>query len=173
VSNPWGLVLLAAVAALASLVVLHRLLRPLAPTLPYRRIDSLLTPAERAFYEVLQGVVGDDLHLFVKVRLADLVALPRTVDNRQAHLSRIASKHIDFVLCERRTVAPVLAVELDDSSHQAGPRRQRDALVNDVLQAAGLPLLRVPVKRSYVPDEVAALVGGARKRPTRKASSRR
>lgn len=172
-SNHVGLVILAAVAALAGLGVLHLLLRPRAPGVPYRRSESLLTPAERSFYEVLRGVVGDDVHLFAKVRLADLVWLPHALDNRQAHLNRITSKHIDFVLCERHSVAPVLAVELDDSSHQARDRRQRDVFVNEVLHAAGLPLLRVPVQRSYVSDEVAELIDSAMNRPTRKAPRRR
>jgi len=172
-SNQLGLVILAAVAVLVGLGVLHLLLRPSAPKVPYRRSESLLTPAERSFYEVLRGVVGDDVHLFAKVRLADLVWLPRAMDNRQAHLNRITSKHIDFVLCERHSLAPLLAVELDDSSHQARDRRQRDVFVNEVLQAAGLPLLRVPVQRSYVPEEVAELIDRAMNRTIRKASRRR
>ena len=69
--------------------------------------------------------------------------------------NRVAAKHIDFVLCDPRTLAPVLAVELDDASHAAPHRRQRDVLVNEVLRTVGLPLLRVPVQRSYVPRQVA------------------
>jgi len=154
-SHQLGLILLAALAALGGLTFLHYLRRRSRPALPYRKTDHLLTPAERSFYEVLRRLIGDDLRLFVKVRLADLVWLPHDVDNRQAHVNRVAAKHIDFVLCDPRTFAPVLAVELDDSSHEARHRQQRDALVNAVLRTVGVPLLRVPVKRSYVPSEVA------------------
>jgi very-short-patch-repair endonuclease len=52
-------------------------------------------------------------------------------------------------------------VELDDSSHEAPHRQQRDALVNEVLRTVGVPLLRVPVKRSYVPREIAADIRSA------------
>ena len=154
-SHQLGLILLAALAALGGLTFLHYLRRRSRPALPYRKTDHLLTPAERSFYEVLRRIIGDDLRLFVKVRLADLVWLPHDIENRQAHVNRVAAKHIDFVLCDPRTFAPVLAVELDDSSHEARHRQQRDALVNEVLRTVGLPLLRVPVKRSYVPSEVA------------------
>ncbi|HKC75474.1 MAG TPA: DUF2726 domain-containing protein [Chloroflexota bacterium] len=154
-SHQLGLILLAALAALGGLTFLHYLRRRSRPALPYRKTDHLLTPAERSFYEVLRRIIGDDLRLFVKVRLADLVWLPHDIENRQAHVNRVAAKHIDFVLCDPRTFAPVLAVELDDSSHEARHRQQRDALVNAVLRTVGVPLLRVPVKRSYVPSEVA------------------
>ena len=155
------LVALAALGALAILRILRYLTRRSRPALPYRKMDHLLTPAERSFYEVLRRIIGDDLHLFVKVRLADLVWLPHDTDNRQAHVNRVASKHIDFVLCDPHTLAPVLAVELDDSSHAARHRQQRDALVNEVLRSAGLPLLRVAVKKSYVSGEIADRIRSA------------
>ena len=162
-SHQVGLILLAALAALGGLGLLHYLRRHSRPALPYRKTEHLLTPAERSFYEVLRRIIGDDLRLFVKVRLADLVWLPHDIENRQAHVNRVAAKHIDFVLCDPRTFAPVLAVELDDSSHEARPRQQRDALVNEVLRTVGVPLLRVPVKRSYVPSEVADDIRSAMK----------
>ena len=160
-SHQLGLILLAALAVLGGLGLLHYLKRRSRPALPYRKTDHLLTPAERSFYEVLRRIIGDELRLFVKVRLADLVWLPHDVENRQAHVNRVAAKHIDFVLCDPRTLAPVLAVELDDSSHAARHRQQRDALVNEVLRSAGLPLLRVPVQRSYVPGEIAGHIRSA------------
>src|ERR1700752_312435 len=102
---------------------------------PYRKKDCLLTPAERSFYEVLQRVAGDDMQVFAKVRLVDLVWLPKGTQNRQAHLNRVMSKHVDFVLCNRKTVSPVLVIELDDSSHNMSHRQGRDAVVNDILHS--------------------------------------
>jgi hypothetical protein len=160
-SHQLGLVLLAALAVLGGFAILHYLTGRSRPALPYRKADHLLTPAERSFYEVLRGIIGEDLRLFVKVRLADLVWLPHDTEDRQVHVNRVASKHIDFVLCDPHTLAPLLAVELDDSSHTARHRQQRDALVNEVLRTAGLPLLRVPVKRSYPPGEIAEHIRSA------------
>jgi len=53
---------------------------------------------------------------------------------------------------------PILAIELDDSSHREGRRRERDSFVDDALSAAELPLLRVPVRRSYSPQELADVI---------------
>jgi very-short-patch-repair endonuclease len=125
---------------------------------PYRKKDYLLTPAERSFYEVLQRVAGDGMQVFAKVRLVDLVWLPKGTQNRQAHLNRVLSKHVDFVLCNRQTVSPILVVELDDSSHNKDDRQGRDAVVNDILHSVGLPILRVSAKRSYAPNELGELI---------------
>jgi len=153
------IILLAVLAGLAALV--KGFLSRRSPTLgefPYQKKAYLLTEAERSFYKVLRRVAGDELHVFAKVRLADLVWLPKGTKHRQAHLNRVLSKHVDFVLCHRQTVAPVLVVELDDSSHESSRRQERDAFVNQVLRTTGLPLLRVPAKRAYVPNELAELI---------------
>lgn len=52
---------------------------------------------------------------------------------------------------------PVLAIELDEKSHQRKDRKDRDAFVDQVFQAAALPLLHVPAAKgdqleaSYLP----------------------
>jgi hypothetical protein len=121
--------------------------------LPYRRKDYLLTRAERAFYDVLVETVDGAFErrwlVFAKVRLLDLLWLPRGTQERRGHLNRVQSKHVDFVLCDRSDVRPVLAIELDDSSHDAEDRRERDAFVDAALRDAGLPLLRVKARRGY------------------------
>ena len=158
--------LLAASAVVIILLVLLRLVTG-RRRLPYRRVESLLTAAERSFYDVLLRAVAPELVVFAKVRLADLMWLPDGVRDRQAHLGRIIAKHVDFVLCDRQTLSPVLAIELDDSSHLARERRDRDAFVDRALSAAGIPLLRVRAGRSYHLPELAgqlqeALQGSSR-----------
>ena len=134
----------------------------LAPTtdsaavqLPYQRKDYLLTKAERSFFGVLQNAVGNRYLIFAKVRLADLVFLPRGTDKWQSHFNRIQSKHIDFVLCDHDVVRPLVAIELDDSSHNRTARQDRDAFVDSALAAAGLPILHVPARASYNVQELA------------------
>lgn len=124
------------------------------PELPYRRRDYLLTKAERSFYGVLQQIASEDWQIFAMVRLADLLYLPRGTERRQSYQNRIQSKHIDFVLCRSTDVRPILAIELDDSSHARRDRSERDRFVDQALQAAGLPLLRVRAQRTYDPRQL-------------------
>jgi hypothetical protein len=151
------LILVPVVAALIILALLRALVVK-RRGLPYRRRDHLLTAAECSFHRILIQAVGGRYHIAWKVRMADILWVPGGTSDRQRHLNRIFAKHLDFVLCHPETSAPILAIELDDSSHREGKHRERDSFVNAALDAADLPLLRVPVRRSYSPRELADMI---------------
>jgi len=90
--------------------------------------------------------------------LADLVYLPKGTQNWQSHQNRVNAKHADFVLCDKKKLSPVLAIELDDSSHKSSSRQERDNFVNEVFRTAGLPLLRITAKRSYALKELTEMI---------------
>jgi hypothetical protein len=151
------LLLIPVVAALIILALLRALVVK-RRGLPYRRRDHLLTAAERSFYRVLIQAVEGRYYVAWKVRMADVLWVPGSGSDRQRHLNRILAKHLDFVLCHPESSAPILAIELDDSSHREGKRRKRDSFVDAALDAADLPLLRVPVRKSYSPRELADMI---------------
>jgi len=123
--------------------------------LPYRRKDYLLSKAELSFYEVLrQALAQSDQLVFAKVRLLDLVWLPKGTPNPQGWRNRVQSKHVDFVLCNRRELRPELVIELDDKSHEEDDRQVRDAFVDRALAAAGLPILHLSARRTYSTREL-------------------
>lgn len=121
----------------------------------YALVAALLTPAEYSFFRVLSKACrGRGVFVAPKVRLADLLTAP-SGPGRQAAFNRIASKHVDFLVCRADTSAPLAAVELDDSSHARKARRERDAFVDAALSAAGLRLVRIAAAREYSVDGVA------------------
>ena|SRR3989344_1081896 len=123
--------------------------------LPYKKKDYLLTVAEKNFYWILSGVAEkNNSLLFAKVRLEDLLWLPRGTDNRFGLRNRIKSRHIDFVLCDKENIKPLIAIELDDSSHNREDRIERDFSIDNILRDAGLPILHQRVQPSYYPQEV-------------------
>jgi hypothetical protein len=119
---------------------------------PFFRREYLLTKAEKSFYEILRAVVAPHAVL-AKVRLADLVEADERHLLRKSNFDHIKSRHIDFVICDR-ALSPIIAVELDDSSHQRPDRVARDRDVNRILEIASLPLLRVPVRPAYDEAEI-------------------
>jgi hypothetical protein len=126
--------------------------------LPYRKRDYLLSGPERALFETLLRVAGDQHHVLAKVRFADVVWLPKLTAHRWLHWNRIAQKHLDFVLCDRKYIEPLLVVELEASTTRSGHAEERTEFVGAALAAAGIPLLRLPVRRSYSADEVGEIV---------------
>jgi len=123
--------------------------------LPYRLGDNFLTPAELTFYRVLTTVVGDKAAICPKVNLADLFFVVRPNEN-MAYRNKIDRKHVDFLLCDSKTMKPLLGIELDDKSHRNAERKLRDEFVDQVFEVAGLPLLHVPVQAGYSPGELSA-----------------
>jgi hypothetical protein len=122
--------------------------------LPYRVRDAFLSPAEISFYHVLRCVLRDQAVIQTKVGLGDIFYVSRPHENQAARY-RISQKHVDFLLCEPKSLNPLAAIELDDSSHARADRKERDAFVNRVFEEAGLPLLRFPVRYAYQTNEVA------------------
>jgi len=129
------------------------------PTYPFHLRDDFLSPAELSFFQVLRSVTGQQVVACAKVSLGDLF-FAQTGDLRKnrSMANRIDRKHVDFLLCESVTMRPMLGIELDDRSHERPERKTRDELVEGVFKAAGLPLLRVPVRQGYAPDELVALI---------------
>lgn len=132
---------------------------PATDALPYRRRIDLLSPAELSFYHVLHNALGDRLVIFPKVSLKDIFFVARPQENR-AYMNRINQKHVDFLLCTADALTPVLAVELDDASHQRAERAARDEFVERVFAQAGLPLLRFPARNSYDTRQIREAVEG-------------
>jgi len=124
---------------------------------PYHLRDDFLTAAEHSFYLVLRQAVDDWAVVCPKVSLGDLFqAKSSDYGVYRTYTNKIDRKHIDFLLCEPGTVRPMAGIELDDKSHQRRDRQARDEFVKHVFEAAGLPLVRVRVRRSYAVSELRA-----------------
>ena len=123
---------------------------------PYQPAKTLFSVAERSFLGVLDQAVGSEHRVFGKVRVADVAVVKPGLGKsaRQGALNRIAYKHFDFVVCRASDLAIICAVELNDKSHSSLRAQSRDDLLLKVCQAINLPLLTVPAKQAYSPQEV-------------------
>ena len=129
------------------------------PEYPYSIRDHFLSPAEHSFFMVLKTVVADSALISIKVGLGDLFyAMSKEPSKYRIFTNKIDRKHVDFLLCDPKTVQPILAIELDDKSHQRSDRQARDEFVEKVFEVARLPLVRVPVKHAYSTSELQALL---------------
>ena len=122
-----------------------------SPPVPFRRRTFLFSAAERSFYKVLRTLVPDHM-IFVKVRLADLVSVKPSYQSFWEYFNPINRTEVDFVVCDP-TLAPVVAIELDDVSGKAGGSNH-DHLVESVLASASVPVVHVAGQRRYVSTEL-------------------
>jgi len=121
--------------------------------LPYQLKGHFLSPAELSFYHVLSSIIAPKITVCPKIRLADIISVSRKKEY-YTYFNKISSKHIDFLLCQADTMQPILAIELDDSSHNRQRRQERDEFVNKAFKAIGLPLVRFPAQRAYVTKDL-------------------
>jgi hypothetical protein len=119
--------------------------------LPYKSREILFTPAELNFLNALEQSLNKNYRIYGKVRLCDIIEPKKKLDGKsfQRAFNRISSKHVDFVICNARSLAIEMAIELDDSTHEQKDRRSRDEFLDAALGAAHVPIARFPVKRSY------------------------
>lgn len=120
---------------------------------PYKVRDDFLSPAEASFYHVLNSIVSKRLIVMCKVRLADIFFVSKPNVNL-SYFNRIAQRHVDFLICRPDTMKPVVAIELDDISHNSPSRRQRDEFLDAVFKAAGFPLIHMPLHQQYSAQEI-------------------
>lgn len=115
--------------------------------------NSLLTPNELRFYKVLTKAVGGDYEVTCQVRLANLIKISNNFFSWNDFF-KIGAKCVDFVLFDRKTGNTLLVIELDDSSHRRLDRIKRDRFVNQVLEEAGVPLLRITASGWYEEKDI-------------------
>jgi very-short-patch-repair endonuclease len=131
---------------------------------PFRGKDFFFTRSEQTFYKVLIAAIDSKTTVFSKVRMEDVLWLPKGTANRQKWSNRVRQKHLDFVLCDNTQFKPFLVIELDGDSHDDAIQQSRDADKDAVLEAAGIPLQRIQVATSYSARELQKLFAQARSR---------
>jgi hypothetical protein len=102
-----------------------------------------LTKAEQQTYRSLLRAVEDQYAVMAKVRLWDFIWLTNDPPDRKRYLGNLSCRHVDFLICDRYTLAPRLVIELDDRSHQKPEAIAADRYKDELFKAASLPILRL------------------------------
>ncbi|GAC15065.1 DUF2726 domain-containing protein [Aliiglaciecola lipolytica] len=123
---------------------------------PFKRKPSLLTQTELTFLDLIESAMGPKYRVLCRTRLSEIVSLRQNTDKRTAKnaLMKAASRQLDFVLCNKSDMSPVLAVDLVHKSGKEGYKTQRDWYVSSALDAARIPHLRIKVKSGYTKTEI-------------------
>lgn len=129
--------------------------------LPYVKKDYFLTRAEVDFFKVLQKAIENKYYIFPQVSLSNLLFVKAKKEEYYKYRNKIDRKSVDFVLAEKESLKPLLAIELDDSSHGYGKRKERDAFVEKAFKDAGIILLRINYKREYNIQEISDAINNA------------
>jgi hypothetical protein len=116
-------------------------------TSEYRKRATILNNSERAFFYELKKQLPSGYHVFPNMRIADMI---QAVDGKgfYGRRNKILPKHIDFLICDAY-FRPVLAIEVNGSSHRRVDRMERDELVRSIFADAKLPLEFIDVGTNF------------------------
>lgn len=123
--------------------------------LPYRLRERFMSVPELALFRTLQNMAGKHYAVFPKVALNDIFYIVRP--NENVHFfNKIFRKHVDFLLCDPRTLQPAFGIELVKPVGKA-ETREADEFLEDLFLSAGLPLVYALSSESYSEDDLAEL----------------
>lgn len=118
---------------------------------PYLRRPQLLNAAEQRFHFRLVQALDGLYAIYPKVRLADVIEVRGDAIEFQAAWSRIAAKHVDFLIAVPETYQPLLVIELESDEAFGGDGQPKDDWLERALLFAGMPIVRVKLRRDYDP----------------------
>jgi hypothetical protein len=90
--------------------------------------------------------------VLAKVQLASLVTMAPGESRREFYMNIAKLRHVDFVICHSKSLAPVLVIQARDTGVKISPDDQE--LLQKVLDAANLPLLKLSARESLGPVEM-------------------
>lgn len=104
-----------------------------------------LTDAEFSYFRKLEEQYGKDYYIIPQVVLSSIidVDMSRYYFAYKGYRTKIDKKTLDFVIFDKLTFAPVLAIELDDRTHERPDRVLRDEFVNTLLEKVNIKIERV------------------------------
>ncbi|HVY67765.1 MAG TPA: DUF2726 domain-containing protein, partial [Patescibacteria group bacterium] len=120
----------------------------------YEIKDSVMSSAENEFYNLLLNIVQGQYFVFPQVHLETFLEHKISGQSWIGALRHINQKSVDFLICDLESRKPLLAIELDDRSHEREDRIERDQMVKYIFEGAHFPLLRFKCQREYNIEEI-------------------
>lgn len=125
----------------------------------YERRDMIMSIRERALYDQLKQMAVGDFDIYPQVHV-DKILQPRRGlfgKSRLWALRGINQKSVDFLIVDSKWQSPVLAIELDDGTHEKEDRIDRDWFIECAFKNAGVPLLRLAARTNYNASDLEAV----------------
>lgn len=123
----------------------------------YTAKSLMMTRTESEFFSKLDRAVNERYRVFPQVHLSALLDHKVKGQDWKFAFRHINGKSVDFVLCDKETLRPTYAIELDDLTHEQPDRRKRDAEVERIFEEANLPLVRFKNKNVSEAEIIQAL----------------
>ena len=116
-------------------------------TATYTIKQKYITECEQQYFITLKNIIGEKYIIYPQVPLSQIIEKNTTGFHNE--LFRI----IDFCIFDYQ-MKPLVCIEINDSSHNEYNRYKRDMKVSDILENAGLPLIKLWTSYGIQPDYI-------------------
>lgn len=152
----FGVMLVVAVIVVLSIIGQRRYEKKQKEIKPVRGDDlpiwpftpmPIMTDTEVLFFQKLQNAVPEYL-IFGQVQLSRIIEPSEEAGSDKGFwFNRICRQSIDYVLVARDAQTTLLAIELDDWTHDSLSRSKADEKKEKALASAGIPIIRFHAER--------------------------
>ena len=162
--NTTFLAVAAAVVALVALVAfLKQKLEPRAKSdgeapWPYT-VHPVLGAAEQILFHRVVEALPDHMVL-AQVQVSRVLRVDKRRPDEVAWRNKVSQMSFDLLICSK-DATPVLAIEVDDATHDTAAARKRDAKKDRACRDAGLKIVRWRASRLPGHDAIRAALPGA------------
>ena len=109
---------------------------------PYQRKPSFMSGNEKKLYSILSSIQGlQNYYIYPQLHLSTILEVKEDARDMQGKFEWLNKLFVDFVICDRENIEPVLVIELNDSTHKWGSRKARDQFIKNALSENGIQLL--------------------------------
>ena len=112
-----------------------------------------LSNNEARLFSALLNASSNDFYVFPKMAMYEIISCTNPSD-----FGRFARKSVDFMIYDTHNMSPICAIELDDYSHHSKKAKHRDSVKDYFLNRAGIPVVRLPVYPTFIPEKIRELI---------------
>lgn len=107
----------------------------------------IMTDTEVIFFHKLQSALPE-YHIFVQVQLSRIInASSEQASERSFWFNRICRQSVDYVIVDVDAQTTLVAIELDDWTHNSKSRQKADDKKDKALASAGIAIVRFHAER--------------------------
>ena len=120
--------------------------------------------SENLMYSLIEEIIADNKYSFLAVvchfPLSTLIRDTQLLNEQEDRYVKNSSTHLDFLIYNRISKKPVLAVEVDGYEyHKNGTKQnQRDLMKNHIMEVYGIPLLRFKTNGSGEREKITEML---------------
>ncbi|WP_337402393.1 AAA domain-containing protein [Suilimivivens sp.] len=120
--------------------------------------------SENLMYSLIEEIIADNKYSFLEVAchfpLSTLIRDTQLLNEQEDRYVKNSSTHLDFLIYNRISKKPVLAVEVDGYEyHKNGTKQnQRDLMKNHIMEIYGIPLLRFKTNGSGEREKITEML---------------